>query len=62
MDKLSTVNAVTYCCIWTFFSTILLLLLTGLSVYTIAALLSGLIVAFLNILEDEVIHKKIYKP
>ncbi|KAB7662728.1 hypothetical protein [Bacillus sp. B1-b2] len=61
MDKILSVNHVTYCCIWTLFITITLLIITGLSVYTIAAMLSGAIVAFINVLEDEVIHKRIYK-
>jgi len=61
MDKLSPYHTVTYCCIMTFITTIFFLFLTGLSVYTFASFFSGSVVALLNIIEDEIIHKQIYK-
>jgi len=54
------VNTIIYCCILTLIITFLFYAISGLSVYTIASLLSGIIVAFFNLLEEEVIHKKIH--
>jgi TctA family transporter len=54
------VNLIIYCCLLTIFTTFLFYAMTGISVYTIASLISGVIVAFLNLLEEEVIHKKIH--
>ncbi|WP_400243083.1 hypothetical protein AB3U99_18595 [Niallia sp. JL1B1071] len=54
------VNTIIYCCLLTIITTFLFYAMTGLSVYTIAAVISGIIVAFFSLLEEEVIHKKIH--
>lgn len=54
------VNMISYCCLLTIFTTFLFYAMTGLSVYTIAALIAGVLVAFFSLLEEEVIHKKIH--
>ncbi|GKU83230.1 hypothetical protein [Niallia sp. NCCP-28] len=59
MKNLFILSAVQYCMIWTFFSTFICYILTGFTVYTLAALLAGITLSFLNLLEDEVIHRKI---
>ena len=60
MKKTIYVNSIIYCCLLTIFTTFLFYAMTGLSVYTIASLISGVIVAFFSLLEEEVIHKKIH--
>ncbi|WP_312092519.1 hypothetical protein [Niallia sp.] len=55
------VNTIIYCCLLTIFTTFLFYAMTGLSVYTIASLISGILVAFFSLLEEEVIHKKIHE-
>jgi len=45
--------------VWTFISTLLFYIITDISVYTIAALIAGIVLSFINLLEDEVIHQKI---
>ncbi|WP_445491864.1 hypothetical protein [Niallia sp. 03133] len=59
MEKTFKLSAVQYCMLWTFISTFCCFLATGISVYTIAALAAGITLAFLNLLEDEIIHEKI---
>ncbi|MCM2982183.1 Uncharacterised protein [Niallia circulans] len=54
------VNSIIYCCLLTVFATTLFYILTGLTVFTIASLISGVLVAFISLLEEEVIHKKIH--
>jgi hypothetical protein len=58
--KLLHLSVVQYCMLWTFFSTFMCYLVTGVSIYTIATLLSGITLSFLNLLEDEIIHQKIH--
>ncbi|MEK4668907.1 hypothetical protein [Niallia sp. FSL R7-0271] len=45
--------------LWTFISTLIFYAATDISVYTVAALIAGIVLSFINLLEDEVIHQKI---
>ncbi|TRZ37108.1 hypothetical protein CEQ21_16610 [Niallia circulans] len=59
MEKLKKLSSVQFCMVWTFISTLLFYIITDISVYTIAALIAGIVLAFINLLEDEIIHQKI---
>ncbi|MCM3217105.1 hypothetical protein [Niallia taxi] len=59
MEKLKKLSSVQFCMVWTFISTLLFYIITDISVYTIAALIAGIVLSFINLLEDEVIHQKI---
>jgi len=59
LEKLKKLSSVQFCMVWTFISTLLFYIITDISVYTIAALIAGIVLSFINLLEDEVIHQKI---
>ncbi|MCE4050263.1 MULTISPECIES: hypothetical protein [Bacillaceae] len=59
MEKLKRLTSVQYCMLWTFISTLIFYAATDISVYTVAALIAGIVLSFINLLEDEVIHQKI---
>jgi len=59
LEKLKRLSSVQYCMLWTFISTLFFYIATDISMYTVAALIAGIVLAFINLLEDEVIHQKI---
>lgn len=59
MKMIFRLSAVHYCMLWTFISTFCCYIVTGVSLYTVASLFAGIILSFINLLEDEVIHQKI---